>query len=269
MLERILTIIIAFMIFTIVIVAWLWYRDPYYLVTWWNRRIKAECDQQDAISLNGIPSYQDAWQCCSKTATELHRLIQLNHDDILAEVEETIKHYDGVPAGAGACSSFAESLIPETVNDIDWVQNKWMKNEDRWQPIWVRFMGDWAGSADKLPTLKRIVSLFPDVTVLHVSIFSPGTTLVQHKSPSRAVHRYHYGLKIPYGDVGLKIGGYDVKWKEKEGFIWDDTLAHSAWNHTSEPRIVIFADIFRDLSTVNSVGSKVIYSLLQRTKHVS
>jgi len=249
---RVLSIIIAFMIFTIIIVTWLWYQDPYYVVTWWNRRIKGECDQQDALPLNGIPSYQDAWECCSRTATELHRLIQLNHDDILAEVEETMEHYDGAP-----------------MNDIDSVQRKWMKNEDRWRPIWVRFMGDWAGSADRLPTLKRIVSLFPDITILHVSIFYPGTTLVQHRGPSRAVHRYHYGLKIPYGDVGLKIAGYDVKWKEKEGFIWDDTLPHSAWNHTSQPRIVIFADIFRELSTVNSTGSRVIYSMLQQTKHVA
>lgn len=252
MIYRIFTIIIAIIIFTIVLVVWLWYRDPYYLINWWNRRIKSECDQQDSFPLNGIPSYHDAWECPNKTATELHRLIHINHDQILAEVQETMKHYSGFP-----------------MSEIDWVQRRWLKNEDRWRPIWVRFMGEWAGSAERLPTLKQIVSLFPEVSILHVSIFYPGTTLVEHRGPSRAVNRYHYGLKIPNGDVGLKIAGYDVKWKEREGFIWDDTLPHSAWNHTSEPRIVIFADIFRDLSPINAAGSKLIYSLLQRTKHVN
>lgn len=252
MIYRILIIIIMIIIIGIVIVAWLWYRNPYYLVTWWNRQIKDECDKQDSHPLNGIPSYQNAWESSNKTVTELHRLIQINHDKILDEVTETMKHYNGVP-----------------MNDIDWVQRQWLKNEDRWRPIWVRFMGEWAGSAERLPVLKEIVSLFPEITILHVSIFYPGTTLVEHRGPSRAVHRYHYGLKIPDGDVGLKISGYNVKWKEREGFTWDDTLPHSAWNHTSEPRIVIFADIFRDLSSINAAGSQLIYSLLQRTKHVS
>lgn len=245
-------IIIVIMILIIILLTWLWYRNPYYLITWWNRRIKIECDEQDYISINGIPSYRDAWESNNKTIRELHRLIYINHDQILSEVVDTMKYYSGIP-----------------MNEIDWVQREWLKNEDRWRPIWIRFMGEWAGSAIKIPTLKQIVSLFPDVTILHVSIFYPGTTLIEHRGPSRAVHRYHYGLKIPIGDVGLKIAGYNVKWKEKEGFTWDDTIPHSAWNHTSEPRIVIFADIFREQSFLNSMGSHLIYSLLQRTKHVA
>ena len=249
---RILSVIIAFIIFVMVIIVWLWYRDPYYLITWWNRKIKTECDKQDERSLNGIPSYHDAWDCPNKTATELHQLIQLNHDDILFEVHEIIKDYD---------DNSSTELLPTDNSEF-----KWFKNEDKWNPIWVKFVGEWTKTSDQLPALKRIAALFPDIITLHVSIFNPGNTLIHHRSPSRAVYRYHYGLKIPYGDVGLKIAGYDVKWKEREGFIWDDTLSHSAWNHTSEPRIVIFADILRDLSPINAFGSKIIYSLLQRNK---
>lgn len=251
MIYRIFTILLVIIIFTIVLIVWLWYHDPYYLINWWNHQIKPECDFQDKNPLNGIISYHDAWECPNKTATELHRLIHINHDQILLEVLETMKHYNGFP-----------------VSEVDWVQHNWLKNEDKWRPIWVRFMGEWAGSAERLPTLKHIVSLFPEVPILHVSVFYPGSTLVEHRAPSRTVHRYHYGLKIPEGDLGLKISGFDVKWKDKEGFIWDDTLPHSAWNHTSEPRIVIFADIFRDLSLINKAGSKLIYSLIQHTKHV-
>lgn len=252
MIYRFLLIIIILIFLFIVVIVWLWYRNPYCLITWWNQRLKLECDVQDSNPLNGIPSYHDACNCKNKTVNDFNRLIYLNHDNILSEVLETMKSYDGLP-----------------MTEIDNVQKSWLKNENRWRPIWVRFMGEWAGSSVRLPTLKNIVSLFPDITILHVSIFYPGTTLVEHKGPSRVVHRYHYGLKIPEGDVGLKISGFDVKWKEKEGFIWDDTLPHSAWNHTSEPRIVIFADIFRELSTINSLGSRLIYFLLQKTKHVS
>lgn len=248
---RVLLVALIFLLISLVVFVWLWYRNPYYLIDWWNRRIKSECDAQDANPVNGIPSYHDAWDCPNKTARELHAAIHLNHDDILAEVEEVMETYNGLPMA-----------------ELDEVQKSWLKNETRWRPIWVRFMGSWAGTADKLPTLKKIVSAFPDVSLLHVSIFYPGATLIEHRGPARIVHRYHYGLKIPYGDVGLKLAGYDIKWKEREGFIWDDTLPHSAWNHTQEPRIVIFADVFRELSTFNALGSNMIYSMIQRTKHV-
>lgn len=247
-------LIITIIIFMILIatVTWIWTRDPYQLVEWWNQRLKSECDLQDANPLNGIPSYHDADNCPNTTATELHRLIKLYHDDIVAEVMEAMKTYDGLP-----------------MNEIDPVQKQWLQAEDRWRPIWVRFMGDWAGSADRLPTLKHIVSLFPDVPLLHVSVFHPGAVLSPHRGISRAVHRYHYGLKVPKGDIGLNLAGHNITWNEKEGFIWDDTLPHSAWNRTTEPRIIIFADVMRDLSYVNYLGSKLMYSVVQRTKHVT
>lgn len=244
-------ITIIIMITTIVLVIWLWYRDPHQLIVLWNRQIKAECDKQDAYSLNGVPSYHDAWDCPNKTVTEFHRLINLNHDQILSEVLATMQQYPAT-----------------SIDETNWPQYKWLKAEDRWHPIWVRFMGAWAGSAERLPTLKQITSMFPEVTTLHISVFHPGTTLVEYRAPFRAVSRYHYGLQVPDNDVGLKIEGFDVKWKDKEGFIWNDTLPHSAWNHTSKPRIVIFADIFRNLSFVNDTGSKLIYSLLQRSSPV-
>lgn len=245
-------ILIIIFVILLIIVLWIWFQNPYEIIEWWNNRIKAECDKQDADSMNGIPSYHDAWDCPNKTATQLHQMIFMHHDDILAEVMETIKDYKGLP-----------------MNELDLIQRQWLRGEDRWRPIWVRFMGSWAGSAERLPTLKNIVSMFPEVNILHVSVFYPGTTLIEHRGPSRSVHRYHYGLKIPDGDVSLKIAGYDVKWKEHEGFIWDDTLPHSAWNHTSEPRIVIFADINRELSSINAIGSRLIYFLLQNTQHVT
>jgi aspartyl/asparaginyl beta-hydroxylase (cupin superfamily) len=238
------------------IVAWLWYRNPYYLISWWNQHIKSECDQQDSFPMNGIPSFQNAWASNNKSVLEFHRLIHINHDEIYSEVMDIINNQN----------NFIESK--EESSDL-LIQRKWLKQENRWNPMWIRFMGDWSKISDKTPTLKRIASLFPEVTSLHISIFNPGTTIIENQGPSRSVHRYHYGLKIPEGDVGLKIAGYDVKWKEREGFIWDDTIPHSAWNHTSEPRIVIFADILRDLSIINAIGSRIIYSLVQRTKHVS
>lgn len=207
--------------------------EPSRLIIWWNRRIKGECDAQDLASLNGIPSYCNVWDYSDKTTLELHRLINIYHDEILTEVDTLL-----------AKSSELEELL------------------------WIRFMGEWAGFADQLPVLKQIASLFPSLINLQVVIFHPGATLVEQCANNRMVHRYHYGLRVPRNDVGLKIAGFDVKWEEHEGFVWDNTLPHSIWNHTAESRIIIFADILREFSFVNSVGSKFVYSLTQDTPDI-
>lgn len=235
--SRISSVIIIFMIFIMTVIVWIWYRDTQDIIMWWNRRIKGECDKQDHSLINGIPSYQNAWECSSKTALDFHRLIQLNHDDILREVIEMISR--------GNLS-----------NNIG--------NEKEWNPIWIRMMGDWIESSNELSTLKRVVSLFPDIPNLYVSIFYPGMILIENKNRCRLFHRYHYGLKVNQNDIGFKLAGFDIKWKEKEGFIWDNTIPHSAWNHTSEPRIIIFADIIRELSPINALGSRAIYHILKR-----
>jgi len=240
------------------VVLWLWYKNPEGLISWWNYRIANDCERRDLIRLEMDPpeenqidvqSYQSARVCSNPVAMKLNTLINLNHDNILIEVIEALK---------------LNSIQKHTIT-----YPKWLKQEDCWNPLWIKYMGEWAASSEHLPTLKRIASFFPDITVMHVSIFHPGSTIIEHSSPSRAVHRYHYGLKIPKNDVGLKIGGKDIQWIEKEGFIWDDTIPHSVWNHTSEPRIVIFADILRPLSLINSLGTRFIYALTKRTKYVT
>lgn len=223
---------------------WIWYQEPVRLLAWWNRQISTECDRTDAICLNGIPSYQNAWECSNSTAVKLHQLIHLNHDQILKEVLETMNH---------------------TVS-IDWTtvqhSNEWIEDDH----MWVKFMGEYAVS--QLPTLTRIATLFPEVITLYISVFKPGTISIEHKGRTRMTQRYHYGLKVANNDVGFRIRGSQAKWIEKEGFLWDNTLPHSLWNHTTEPRITIVADIMREFSAPYAIGSRLLYSWLQRAEPV-
>jgi beta-hydroxylase len=82
------------------------------------------------------------------------------------------------------------------------------------------------------------------------------------------VKHYHYGLKIPKGDVGLQIEDKVIRWQEREGFVWDDTLAHAAWNRTNQPRIIIFADVLREMSGAKAWFARILYDLAQRNKSV-
>jgi len=224
--------------------------NPYSISQWWNRQIKKECDFQDATP-EGPSGLFDAWDAPNRTIKDLHYQIVSNHDIIKTEIMTALENYEGIP-----------------MNEFDPVQQKWLKNENRWKPLWIKFMGKFAESSNLIPTLKKITSMFDDITILHVSVFGPGTVLPRHFGVSRAVHRYHYGISIPVGDVGLEIDGHIIKWKEGEGIVWDDTLPHSAWNRTDSVRIIIFADIYRDLSTMKRFGSKLIYKIAESSNHV-
>lgn len=245
----VIIIIIVFVIF-IIITAWLCYIDPFNLLSWWNQSIKSECDIQDSNILNGIPSYQNAWESTNKTAQQFNTLLNLNHDDILTEVEEFLS------GGDAKLFNFSYPIS----------DHNWIKQEDKWSPLWIRFMGNWNPISEKIPTLRKTVSLFPEIINIYISVFQPGDAVIDHKGLSRATQRYHYGLKIPINEPSLKIVDYDISWEEKQGFVWDDTLSHSAWNHTNQPRIVIFADILRSFSTFKDIGTKFIYSFLQKYK---
>jgi beta-hydroxylase len=224
--------------------------NPYNIISWWNTKISKQCEIQDNNPKSHIKSYFDADDCPNKTVTALNQLITLNHDQILKEVEDTLETYHGNP-----------------MNEFDITQKEWLKDENRWRPIWIKFIHGFAGTADKIPTLKKITAMFPDISLLHVSLFFPGTELSLHYGVSSSVHRYHYGLKIPDGNVALNLNGNLIKWKDRHGFIWNDMIPHSAWNKTDQVRIIIFADIFRELSPIQNIISRLIYKIVSYTDY--
>lgn len=248
---RVLVVIAAGIIALILMLVWLWLQPPAYIINWWNQRIKSQCDIQDSESMNGIPSYIDAWNSKNTHVVSLHQLITLNHEAILAEVESLLQHHSG------------------DVLDINLDQDTWCKTKSRWRPIWIKFMGDLTSAASSLPTLYAILQEAKHVPNLYISIFYPGMTVVESKSNDRSLLHYQYGLKIPYADIGLKINGFDAKWIERAGQVWDNTLPHSAWNHTDQPRIVIFADVYRQLNALDNVGTTLIHHLLKSTSEAN
>ena len=114
MIYQILSILLAVIVFIFSIILWMWYKNPQYLISNLNNRID---DNQETII--------SAWDSENKNIVEFNQLITINHDDILAEVIETMKEYKDVP-----------------MNEISSINEEWLKNEDKWHPIWVRFMGE-------------------------------------------------------------------------------------------------------------------------------
>ena len=144
-------------------------------------------------------------------------------------------------------------------------------NDDgkKWRPIWIKFLNIYAGTADRIPTLKKIVQeMGDDVILLHISMFFPGTNLTPHYGITMGNIRYHWGLFIPSGDLGLRIENSIYRWKTGEGIQFDDTHLHSAWNNTNQIRLVIFADIPRRMNPLMNYINRQIINLVEYTSHI-
>lgn len=254
----ILTVLIV-VVAILVVIVWYFYVkaiqiNAYYWVNKWNDYISNQRDEQNKVSEPGLPpSMQYARSAHLKAAQKLDALISAQHDQILKEVMELIrKGYYGLP-----------------MSEIDFQQGETFKTQQGWRPIWVKFIDQWAGTAKQLPTLRKIVTqMGSDILLLHVSVFWPPVQLQSHRGISKGAYRYHYGLSIPEGDTGMKIAGVPFKWAEREGVIWDDTLEHTSWNLTHQPRFIIFADLPRELGWGTNWLNRQVHTFVQRTKHV-
>jgi len=251
-----LSVLFLLFCFTILLLSYFGYRflNPYSLVAWWNDVITPDRDYQNATDrlTERIPSLQEASQSRNQTIRALHALVKANHFQIVQEVEQAMKKYGGLP-----------------MIELDDTQAGCFPGQTGWKTIWVKFFNKMAPTADLLPTLKSIVKKVGNkIFLLQISILHPETNLRPHCGPSRGVLRYHYGLKIPVGTVGFTIEDEPCRWSEGLGWVWDDTLLHSAYNFTPEPRVIIFADVERELPFPKNLFNWMIYQVIQRSKHI-
>lgn len=242
--------------------------SPYLIINYYNDRISPIRNYQNSVDAldPSLPSYQNASLTKNLAARKLHELVSINHHQILKELNQVLEPFiQKKYKGPGSYQNYPGYPMI----DLDPIQGKTFKGQDGWRPLWVKFLDHYAETASLFPTLKGIVMQIPEVSILHISIFWPGTELVKHKGISMGVLRYHYGLIIPSGDVGIEINGSNIKWQEAEGFVFDDSLPHRAWNHTNSLRAIIFADVYRDLgSPIENFLNRSIFKLIQSTKHI-
>lgn len=116
------------------------------------------------------------------------------------------------------------------------------------------------------PETSKALGEIPQVLNAFFSIFQPGMHTRPHKGPYAGVIRYHLGVIIPEGDVGIKVAGQIHRWQEGKSLIFDDRFEHEAWNHTNSVRGILFVDIERPLPFPLSLMNKL---LLQVFKHSS
>lgn len=106
---------------------------------------------------------------------------------------------------------------------------------------------------EKFPLLASLVSQISGVVSVSFSLLKPGTHIVPHKGYddySEKMFRFHMGLIVPQGDIGIRVESEICKWENGKSFVFDDFMIHEAWNFTPKNRIVLIIDFLKDESKV-------------------
>jgi aspartyl/asparaginyl beta-hydroxylase/uncharacterized protein DUF6817 len=88
----------------------------------------------------------------------------------------------------------------------------------------------------------------------YVSKLTPGTHVAPHYAPTNLRLRLHLGIRIPAGNCGLRVEGQTRQWTEGKCLLFDDSLLHEVWNHTSEERVVLIVDIWHPELTPREIA---------------
>lgn len=118
-----------------------------------------------------------------------------------------------------------------------------------WSTFGLRwFRRDLKEGHQKCPRLSSIIKKYDDlVESIGFSIMAPGTIIFPHVGLSEGVLRCHLGIEVPEGDCSIRVDKYYKKWEEGKAFIFDDMFEHEAWNKTNNQRIIVLADLDKNV----------------------
>lgn len=102
---------------------------------------------------------------------------------------------------------------------------------------------------DQYPTAFKLIDFFgQDCKIASYSTFEAGNILRRHSGPENRLAkniRIHIPLIVPQGDIGLEVHGEEVHWDDI--FAFNNQKAHSAWNLTTQRRLIFIIDLTREL----------------------
>jgi len=120
---------------------------------------------------------------------------------------------------------------------------------------WKRFYLKWYGailpSAEAhCPATVEIVRSIPSLRAALITLMPPRSRTGKHRDPFAGSLRYHLALATPNDDAcRIYVDGTSYSWRDGEGVVFDQTFVHRAVNDTDEPRIILFCDFDRSLTT--------------------
>ena len=162
-----------------------------------------------------------------------HKLFKENWESIRQELLEVLKDEENVPK----------------FHEVDSIQ-RFISAKDNvpWRTFIIKAYGKWAdGNAEKTPITTSLLKQTPQITTAMFSILDGGKHIPPHMGFFKGVMRYHLGLVVPEdAPCYITVGGKKYSWKNGEDVLFDDTYMHEVWNKSSQRRVVLFCDVYRE-----------------------
>ena len=114
-----------------------------------------------------------------------------------------------------------------------------------WEVFTLKFFGlNHTKNQALCPLSTQLIRSIPELISCDFSRMKPHTTIQAHHGYSRMILRGHLTLIAPEGNqCGIRVGDEIKHHVQGDMMVFDDSYEHSAWNHSSEERIVLMFDI--------------------------
>lgn len=100
--------------------------------------------------------------------------------------------------------------------------------------------------SEHFPATVDALMRVPGLISVMLSMLGPGGELPPHTGPNSGALRLLVGVDVP-DEAGHTIEGTPVSLHQGGAVLFDDSYLHSAWNHSTRPRIVLLGDVLRPL----------------------
>ena len=104
----------------------------------------------------------------------------------------------------------------------------------------------------------------PMVVSAIFSILKPGVEITPHKGHrgfAEKIYKAHICIHEAK-DSALIVGDKKYDWKRGQGFLFDDTIEHTAYNRGTDTRVVLLMDIARDPDDIPAYSENMVEAYL-------
>lgn len=139
----------------------------------------------------------------------------------------------------------------------------------KWKSFYLFAMGEpMVPHQEMCPITTAALREIPNLMGAFFSILQPDTHIPAHRGPYGGILRYHLGVIVPEGDVGIRVDQQVCRWTEGKSLLFDDSFDHEAWNKTKSVRVVLFVDAARPLPGALGWLNKAVLRLMGLSREV-
>lgn len=120
--------------------------------------------------------------------------------------------------------------------------------DDSWRTFFLIGYGNrFPENLARCPVTASVLKKIPGLNSGFFSVLTAGNHIPAHSGVTKGLLTCHLGLKVPEGEISMRVDKQMLHWEEGKVLMFDDTFEHEVWNNTRGTRIVLLIQIARPL----------------------